>query len=205
VGEAVVGVVGVEDADVFGKDLVAAGFGDLTLERVHAAGLFFEDVGDAEEVGLGVFEFTEGFFFVLFEFGDAGGFLEDHAAVFRFDAVFGFAITEDAAGEGDFVVVGFEGFSTAREGHGDFGQVGGGAFFMALGAFSSVEDDVGHFTATEGFSGGFSENPADGVDNVGFSAAVGADDAGDPFMKVKDGFVCEGFEAVEVEGFEIHG
>ena len=80
-GEAVVGVVGVEDAEVGGEGLVAAGLGDLALEGVHAAALLLEDVADAEEVGLGELELAEGFLLVLLELGNAGGFLEDGAAV----------------------------------------------------------------------------------------------------------------------------
>ena len=231
--EAFVAEVGIEDADVAGEGLVAAGLGDLALEGVHAAFLLGEDVGDAEEVGLGVFEFAEGFLFLAFVFGDAGGFLEDGAAFFGFggedlvdlalghdrvggaadagvheevmdvaeaaegavEAVFGAAIAEDAAGDGDLVEVDFEGFLAIGHGEGDFGHAEGFAFFGA------VEDDVRHFAAAEGFGGGFAEDPADGVDDVGFAAAVGADDAGDALVEFEGGFVREGLEAVDFERF----
>ena len=217
--------------------MVAAGFGGLALEGAHLAFHFGDDVGDAEEVGFGVVELAEGFFFLGFEFGDAGGFFEDSAAVFGFgreehvdlalghdgvggaadagageevvdvfeaadgavDAVFGAAIAEDAAADGDFVVVDAEGLLTIGHGEDDFGHADGLAFVGA------VEDDVGHFIAAEGFGGGFAEDPADGVDDVGFAAAIGADDAGDAFVEVKLGFVSEGLEAVDEEGLEVHG
>ncbi len=237
IGEVLVGEVGVEGAGVFEEGLVAAGFGGLALEGAHLAFHFGDDVGDAEEVGFGVVELAEGFFFLGFEFGDAGGFFEDSAAVFGLrgkehvdlalghdgvggaadtgageevvdvfeaadgavDAVFGAAIPEDAAADGDFVVVDAEGLLAIGHGEDDFGHADGFAFVGA------VEDDVGHFVATEGFGGGFAEDPADGVDDVGFAAAIGADDAGDAFVEVELGFVSEGLEAVDEEGLEVHG
>src|SRR6185436_18620095 len=69
----------------------------------------------------------------------------------------------------------------------------------------AVEDDVRHFVATEGLGGGLAEHPADGIHDVGFAAAIRADDAGHALMEFKGGLVRKGLEAVDVESFEIHG
>ncbi len=42
----------------------------------------------------------------------------------------------------------------------------------------AVEDAVGHALGAEGFVALFTQDPGDGVDDVGFAATVGADDAG---------------------------
>jgi hypothetical protein len=63
-----------------GERLVAAGLGDLALERVHPALLLGEHVGNAQQVGLGVFEFAQRLLFLALELGDAGGLLEHRAA-----------------------------------------------------------------------------------------------------------------------------
>ena len=66
------------------------------------------------------------------------------------------------------------------------------------------EDDVGHCLAAQLFGGGFAEYPAHGVDDVGFAAAVRADDAGQRCIDGEGGVVGEGFEAGEADGGEMH-
>ena len=228
--------MGVEHAGVGGERLIAAGLGDLALERVHPALLFGEHVGNAEQVGLGVFEFAQRFLFLALELRDAGGLLEHRAAFFRLggedlvdlalrhdrvggaadagvhehvmdvleaaervvDPVFRVAVAEHPAGDGDFVEIDFERSFAIGHRQGDFRHAERLAFFGA------VENDVGHFTAAQGLGGGFAEHPADGIDDVGFAAAVGTDDAGDAFGEFKDGLVREGLEAVDFQSFEIH-
>ena len=231
-----VGEVGVENVNGTGELFIAAGLGDLTLERVHAAFLFGDDVAGAEEVGFGVFQFAEGFFFVLFELGDAGCFFEDRAAFFGLgrkdlvnltlrhdgvsgatnagvheelvhvaeaagfvvDAVLRFAIAEDAAGDGHFVELGFEGDFAIGHGHDHFGHA------VGLAAVGAVEDDVGHFATAKSFGGSFAEDPADGVDDIGFAAAIGTDDAGNAGVEFEMSFIGERLEALDIEGFEVH-
>ena len=228
--------VGVEDEDILVEVLPAAGFGGLALAGAHLAFEFCEDVVDAEEIGFGVFEFAEGLAFFGFAFGDAGGFLEDLAAVFGFGAeehvdfallhdavgaatdagvheelvdvleaagvavefVFAFAVAEDAAGDADLIEGDAEVFFAVVEDETDLGHAEGFAFIGA------VEDYVGHFAAAEGFGGGFAEGPADPVDDVGFAAAVWADDGRDAFMEVDLRLIGEGFESVEFETFQAH-
>src|SRR2546430_1993085 len=63
---------------------VAAGFASLTLQRTDLALHFADEIGDAKEILLGVFQFAERFLFLRLEFGDARGFFEDHAAILGF-------------------------------------------------------------------------------------------------------------------------
>ena len=76
--------VRVEYAGVGGECLIAAGFRDLALERVHAALLFGEHIRNAQQVGFGVFEFAQRFLFLALELRDAGGFFEHRAAFLGF-------------------------------------------------------------------------------------------------------------------------
>ena len=54
------------------------------------------------------------------------------------------------------------------------------------------------------FGGLFAEDPADGVEHVGFPAAVGADDGGHAFVKIKDCFIGERLKAEELERLKMH-
>ena len=76
-----VGEVGVEDAEILHEGLVAAGLACLALERSDLALDLLDDVGDAEEVRLGVFELAESLFLLGLVLGDACGLLEDGAAI----------------------------------------------------------------------------------------------------------------------------
>ena len=68
-------------AHFFAQAGVALGFGGLALQRIHLARDFFEDVVDAREVQLGVFEARFGEALLGFEFRNAGGLFENRAAV----------------------------------------------------------------------------------------------------------------------------
>ena len=84
------------------------------------------------------------------------------------------------------------------EGEGDFGHAGG---FAVAGA---GEDDVFHLDAAEAFGGLLAEDPGDGVGDVGFAAAVGADDGGDAVSGELDlGSIAEGLEAEDLDFFEL--
>ena len=73
-----------------------------------------------------------------------------------------------------------------------------------LALVGAVENDVGHFAAAQRLGRLLAEHPADGVENVGFSATVGADDRGHALVEIENGFVGKGFEAEELEGLEMH-
>ena len=65
---------------------VAAGLRSLTLQGVGLAADLFEDVEHARQVLLGAFELGFGQALLGLEAGDAGGFLDDRAAVLRLGA-----------------------------------------------------------------------------------------------------------------------
>jgi len=64
-----------------GNLFVALRLSGLALQRTDLPFHFLDRVGDAQKILLGVFEFAERFFFLRFEFCDAGGFLENGAAI----------------------------------------------------------------------------------------------------------------------------
>ena len=84
------------------------------------------------------------------------------------------------------------------ERQGDLGEAHGGHALRAL------EDDVQHLLAAHGLVGEGAEHPLDGVDDVGFAAAVRADDARDPGAKVERRAVGEGFKTAHLELLELH-
>ena len=236
-GVALVGEVGVEHAVIGGERLETAGLRDLAFQRVHAALLFGEHVGYAEQVRLGVFEFAQRVLLLALEFRDAGRFLEHRAAFLGFrgkdlvdlalrhdrvggaadagiheqvvdvaqtaersiQSVFGAPVTEDPAGDGDLVEIDFERLLAIRHRQRDLRHAERLAFFRA------VKNDICHLAAAQGFRGSLAEHPADGVHDVGFSATIRADDARDALGEFEHGLVGEGFEALDFEGFEIHG
>jgi hypothetical protein len=83
-GVMLVGMVRVEHPHVGKQGLVAARLGGLALQGIHLAADLGEDVGEPQQVGFGIFQLAQGFLFLPLEFGDAGGFLEDCAAVLGF-------------------------------------------------------------------------------------------------------------------------
>ena len=66
------------------------------------------------------------------------------------------------------------------------------------------EDDVGHLLAAQAFDALLAEHPFDGVDDVRFAGAVGADDDRDAARELEPSAVGKAFEADQFEGFE-HG
>ena len=61
--------------------LVTAGLAGLALQRNDLAFDFLDDVGDADEVGLGVLELAEGFLLLVLVLVDARGFFKNRAAI----------------------------------------------------------------------------------------------------------------------------
>ena len=74
---------GLELGQLIERGLVAAGLAGLALERADLPLHFADDVGEADEVGLGVLQLAQRFLFLALEFRDAGGFLENRTAIFR--------------------------------------------------------------------------------------------------------------------------
>ena len=73
---------------------------------------------------------------------------------------------------------------------------------LALGG--AAEDDVLHLAAPESTGGLFPHDPADGVGDIGFAAAVGSHDGGDVVVEGQDRLVRKGFEALDLQFFKIH-
>ena len=63
-----------------------------------------------------------------------------------------------------------------------------------LASVGAVENHVGHFAAAQSLGRLLAEHPADGIGDVGFAAAVGADDGGDTGLEIQRGFVREGLK-----------
>ena len=73
--------------------------------------------------------------------------------------------------------------------------------FARIGA---VKNDVRHFAAAERFRRLLAKNPAHGIEDVGFAAAVRPDDRGYAFVEIENGFIDEGFKAEKLERLEVH-
>ena len=88
-----------------------------------------------------------------------------------------------------------------NEGERDLGHAGG------LAVAGAGKDDVFHLDTAEAFCALLAEDPGDGVGDVGFAAAVGADDGGDAGAGELDlGAVTEGLEAEDLDLLELeHG
>ena len=74
--------LGVEMLKFGGKLLVAARLAGLALERADLAFHLADEVGDAQQVLLGVFEFAQRLALLRLVLGDPGGLFKDHTPVF---------------------------------------------------------------------------------------------------------------------------
>jgi hypothetical protein len=224
--------LGVEVLQFLGNLFVAARLAGLALERADLPLHFADEVGDAQKILLGVFQFAERFFFCDLEFRDAGGFLENHPAVFRLagknlrdvalrhdavaraadaraheklldvleparravDEILAAAVAENPARERDLVVSHLDArraqvSSSTPPSVSDTSPMPIGLRpsvpLKITSAISPPRKRLGRLLA---------EHPADGVGDIGFAAAVGADDGSDAGLKIQRGFVREGLE-----------
>ena len=65
-----------------------------------------------------------------------------------------------------------------------------------LAKLGAAEDDVLHFRAAQGLAALLAHDPEDGVRNIRFAGAVGADDGGDVIAEPDQGLIREGLEAL---------
>jgi len=84
------------------------------------------------------------------------------------------------------------------DGEGDLGPAQGAA------AARAGEDDVLHLAAAQGLGALLAQHPGDGVDDVGFPGAVGADDDRDPRLEVQGGLFRERLEPAQGQRLEEH-
>ena len=101
---------------------------------------------------------------------------------------------ENAASQRDFVVGDLDARRSqvlainAADGERDFGHA------ERLARIGAIEYNIGHLAAAEGLGRLFAQNPPDGVGDIGFAAAVWADDRRDAGLKIQRRFVRERFE-----------
>lgn len=69
---------------------------------------------------------------------------------------------------------------------------------QGFGGISTAEYDIFHFTAAQDAVFLFTQNPADGIDDIGFTTAVGADDSSNTLAEFKVVLFGKGFKAVDV-------
>ena len=114
------------------------------------------------------------------------------------EEILGVAVAKDAPGDAHLVPVDAELLLAVGEGQRDFGKAD------RLARIRAAENDVGHFAAAQRFGRLLAEHPADGIEDVGFAAAVRPDDGGDAFVEIEDRFVGERLEADELKRLEMH-
>ena len=85
------------------------------------------------------------------------------------------------------------------QGEGDLGKA------LAAAGLGPAEDHILHLAPPEGFGGLLPQNPADGVGEVGLSAAVGPHDGGDGMLEGEDRPVRKGLEPLQFQRFQPQG
>ena len=98
----------------------------------------------------------------------------------------------------EFVEGGRRGAVAVVDRDGDFGVI------ARRPAGIAGEDDVVHLGGAHRLVGGFAHDPAHGLDQIGFAAAVRADDAGQSGFDLEIGRFDEGFEADQAQPRELH-
>ena len=119
------------------------------------------------------------------------------------DQVLARAVAEEAARDGDLGVVAVFDRQpcvgiAVLEGHRDLGHA------VRAAVLGAVEDDVLHRAAAEVLRALLAHAPSNRVDDVGFAAAVRADDAHDVGVEVDDRAVHERLEAADFELTDAH-
>ena len=66
------------------------------------------------------------------------------------------------------------------------------------------ENHIFHARTTHGFIRGFAHDPAQGFQEIGFAAAIGADNAGHAGQNIEIDGVDKGFEAGEAKAVKLH-
>ena len=114
--------------------------------------------------------------------------LEPHGV--SIDTVFALAGAVIAAGYGHFVLIEREGAVAVIEPQRHLGKA------LRPAHAGAAEYHILHLRAAQAFGGLLAEHPAHRVGNVALSAAIGADNAGDPLVKGEHRFIREGLKAL---------
>ena len=112
------------------------------------------------------------------------------------DVIFTLAASKIPAGDGNFAFLhGGENMLRIVQHQRDLGKM----LLRALGG--TAEDHVLHFAAAQALGALLTHDPADGVGNIGFTGAVGANDGGDILAKVQHRFIRERLKALDLQCF----
>ena len=109
------------------------------------------------------------------------------------EQIFRIAVAIDAACHAHIVPIDIQLRRAIGKGERDLSEA---EWFARIGA---VKNDVGHFAAAQRFGRLLAEYPANGIEQVGFAAAIRADDGSDAFVKIENGFIGKRFEAEKLE------
>jgi hypothetical protein len=217
------------NTDLGGDEAVAFGGAGLAFQRGGAGVLVGNDLVELGEIGFGGAEFPLGVFPPDVQPGDTGGFLQHGAAVGGLggDDRADLALADERGGVRAGRGVGEEQADVLCADVAAVDAVGGAgaaldpADDLALVSrdlckdrdFGEVarragrgagEDDVFHAGAAQGFRAGLAHRPAEGFEEVGFAAAIGADDAGEAGFDAEIGGVYETLEAGDAEALDLH-
>ena len=98
-----------------------------------------------------------------------------------------------SAGDGDLLLPIGQNGGAAVQSQGHLGKA------LALPPLSAPEDHVLHLAATKLPGGLLSQDPADGVGNVGLAAAVGTHDGGEGMVEGEHGLIRKGLKPLEFQ------
>src|SRR5262249_31662080 len=112
------------------------------------------------------------------------------------DKVFAFAGSVDAAADLKLFVLDGELFAAVVQRHRDFGEA------EAAPGRRAIEDDVGHFAARKALGALFAKNPAHGIHDVGFAAAIRPDHGRDSGREIELRLVGKALETDQFQSLE---
>ena len=115
------------------------------------------------------------------------------------DFVLAGAVAVHASSDRDFLIL---------NGKCSIGIVDGKSNFRTTQGLSpggSREDDIFHFSATEGLGGVLPHNPRKGIDDIRLTRSIRADNCADAGLEFHRRRRSEGFKALQSQRFQIHG
>ncbi len=117
------------------------------------------------------------------------------------DQIFAVTVSVKTAGYHDFSIIficGGADLGAVVEDDGDLRHA------VRLAALAAAEDDIFHRATTQLAGVLFTHDPADGVDDIAFPAAVRSNHTGDSVSKVDADFIDERFKSDDVETLDLH-
>ena len=120
------------------------------------------------------------------------------SAVDTIEQVLGFTAAEEATTDRDLAVFDGQDATGVLDGQHHLGHTEGAPFGRA------VEDDTVHFVRTQDACALLSDDPPDGIHDVGLAASVRTDHDGYPVGEIDDGPVGKTLEPVQLKLTQIH-